>query len=132
MPYLIDATSLPDVLQVSFVGAVDLPERAKALEASLAFKLPRARILVDFSDATLLPSSWQQADHYAESLALAFASDSEARIAYVTAGDCNGPLTIAVLAALRGFYYRSFASREVALDWLRLDDPVASPFLFPA
>ena len=131
MPFRIDSASLPDVIQVVFAGETGVQDRAEALDAALPLVMRQSRILVDFSDAVLVPPSTPEANRHAERLALAFAALPEVRIAYVTTASSRGPLMIAVLAALRGFYYRSFLARDEALDWLRDDTVLASPFVFP-
>lgn len=129
MPFQIDADSLPGILQIIFTGPVSVAERVKALEDSRPMLESTSRVLIDFVDAAVVATISGTAERHAERLAQAFSDRPDARVAYLTRMAHHAPLLLAALAGVRGYFYRSFTDREVALQWLRGGAP--ETFVFP-
>jgi hypothetical protein len=129
LPFEIDVASLPGILQVTFTGPVSVKEREQALEAARPLLSHSPRILVDFANAAVVATVSGVAMRHAESLALAFADRPGARVAYVTRMAHHAPLVLAALAAVRGYFYRAFTDRDMALQWLR--SSASETFVFP-
>jgi len=129
VPFEIDADSLPGILQIIFTGQVSVTERVQALEEARPMLESSSRLLVDFADAAVVATASGVAERHAESLARAFADRPDARVAYLTSMAHHAPLVLAALAAVRGYFYRTFTDRDAALQWLHGSAPEA--FVFP-
>lgn len=114
------AASLPGVFQAVFYGDVTIEERALTLERSLQWIRQNnpQRILLDFTEARVVPASPEATIQHARNLAFEYNVTCGARIAYVSRLGPQEVESVEMLAAVRGYFYQRFKDRAFALDWL--------------
>lgn len=128
MPFAIDSTTLPGILLVTFRGPVTTRDRERAMEAG-GEQFARSgvtAVLLDFSQATPVPGPLDERLQHAKAVANRYRLVSNVRIAYVTPGGNDDPVTIEAMAAARGYFFERFAGRDAAIAWLQGNPPAVS------
>ena len=113
------------VICVQLSGAIEVQQRLDAFDALLDLQArTRCRkVLVDLSDAVLVDGSPVETLDHAARLARSSVMQG-LRIAYI--GGPESATSVESLAALRGYFFQRFRSRESALRWLCGDSMVAA------
>ena len=127
MAFEIDATMLPGILVVTYEGAVTTRERSRAVQiwSEWSFQPEAKGVLLDFTQATLVPGSLEERIDLAKKLANQYRQLQSMQIAYVTNTGMDDPVTVEGLAATRGFFFERFTSRANATRWLLGMQPAA-------
>ncbi|MFL6591568.1 MAG: hypothetical protein ACJ8GK_02520 [Luteimonas sp.] len=105
------------VIDLVFSGLVTIPERLQAMKAVVTASRTNGftRLLADFSQANMRVEAHSDVLEYAERLALEPTLHKMA-IAYV--GTQEQTAGVEGVAALRGYFFQRFFTREAALRWL--------------
>ena len=118
MPFAIELREPQKVIDVAFSGPVTVRERFEAMQAVVAAARTRGfkRVLADFSDARAKGHPQSEVLNYAVRLA-GEPTLHKMAIAYVGTQDQTGG--VEGVAALRGYFYQRFSTRDAALRWLQ-------------
>lgn len=120
MAFEIDAATLPGILVITYQGAVNTQERSRAVQiwSEWSFQPEAKGVLLDFTQATLVPGSLEERIDLAKKLANRYRQLPSMKIAYVTTQGSDDPVTVEGLAASRGFFFERFTSKASATRWL--------------
>ena len=117
MPYAMTVSLEARLIEVVFTGSVTIPERSDAFRAVVKAHSEHGynKVLADFSQATAKIESDREMRAYANQLAQSWILKLFF-IAYV--GNQERTAGVESAAALRGYFFQRFVSREAALSWL--------------
>ena len=117
MPFDLSLRQGINLIELVFTGSVTIPERSDALRAVVKAHSEHGyiRLLADFSQATTLVESESDMVAYADRLAQCWVLKPFS-IAYV--GDHERTAGVESVAALRGYFFQRFVTREAAISWL--------------
>ena len=117
MPFDLSLRQEGKVIDLVFTGPVTIAERSDALRAVVKAHSEHGynKVLADFSQATAKIESDRELRAYADQLAQSWILKLFF-IAYV--GDQERTAGVESVAALRGYFFQRFLTREAAFSWL--------------
>ena len=117
MPFDLSLRQGSKVIELVFTGSVTIPERSDALRAVVQAHAEHGyiRLLADFSQATTQVESEGEMFAYADRLAQCWVLKPFS-IAYV--GGLEQTAGVESVAALRGYFFQRFFTRDAAISWL--------------
>ena len=117
MPFDLSLCQTTKVIELVFTGSVTIPERSDALREVVKAHSEHGyiRLLADFSQATTHVESEGEMFAYANRLAQCWVLKPFS-IAYV--GGQERTAGVESAAALRGYFFQRFLTRDAAISWL--------------
>jgi hypothetical protein len=117
--YAFEDQGTRNVIVLEFFGPVTIEERAAALSevGEKRRQTGHTNLLADFSSAWAVEEAPEQVQRYATALAHAPAIEGM-RIAYVSQRRSPTRVPIETIAAINGYFFQRFSTKEAALKWL--------------